>query len=291
MYRSPDATASLMREYAPNETLFGREDFFTEYQRIPGDSTDVAALFHENTKLGPTYARRLEQTKRWLDASGVGDLQHRSSHDYADSPIVGLPEDTDIEGGLDDVLAARRSVRRFAGDPLTVSQLSKILFHACGETATAELSTGSGPVSLRSYPSAGALYPVEMYPIVLEPSDLPRGVYYYSVEHHGLRVLGRLGDLDREKILPTTLVEEEVSVLLVLAGAFQRTKVKYGPRGYRYVLQESGHVAQNVHLVATAVGAGAVPLAWFHDRYLNNLLGLDGVDEAALYTVALGTPA
>ena len=83
----------------------------------------------------------------------------------------------------------------------------------------------------------------------------------------------------------------QASVCFVISAIWQRTRWKYRQRTYRYVLMEAGHQGQNLYLAATSVGLGAVAVGAFFDEALNNLLELDGIEEAALYLVAVGSVA
>jgi SagB-type dehydrogenase family enzyme len=84
---------------------------------------------------------------------------------------------------------------------------------------------------------------------------------------------------------------ENVNIIVLITGVFERSLRKYGPRGYRYMLLEAGHVAQNLCLGAADVGLGALCLGGFRDASLNRFLGLDGQREAVLYCVSVGTAA
>jgi SagB-type dehydrogenase family enzyme len=117
-------------------------------------------------------------------------------------------------------------------------------------------------------------------------------LYHYNVLDHSLEVV-RLGDF-RGDLRRLFLDEPRVSAagaVLIFAAVFRRTLVRYGARGYRYVLLEAGHAAQNACLVAGSLGLGSLCLGGFFDARLNRFLGIDGVSEAALYGVAVGRPA
>jgi SagB-type dehydrogenase family enzyme len=147
--------------------------------------------------------------------------------------------------------------------------------------------------SFRAYASAGGLYPVETYLLVQHGGpNLPEGTYYYVPEEHGLRVLELDPDLTEKRdelfTLTTDIIDvAEASVVFVLTASFWRAMAKYGPRCYRYIMQESGHLAQNALLSAAAMDLAAVPLAGFRDSALDSHLDIDGVNEGAIYTVAV----
>jgi SagB-type dehydrogenase family enzyme len=182
----------------------------------------------------------------------------------------------------------RRSGRRFADAPLPLDHLAKILHQSYGITGSAKLPTGEVQ-RFRSVPSGGALYPGEIYLGVRHVAGLAPGIYHYNVPDHALEFLTP-GD-------PTDALFDaccwqpaprEAAVTIFLAGAFQRTKRKYGERGYRYVLLEVGHLAQNFCLASTALGHAIFTSCGFFDDAANRLLRLDGVAETVLYVAYLG---
>ena len=116
---------------------------------------------------------------------------------------------------------------------------------------------------------------------------LPRALYHFDPLRH---VLERLRQEDLEDDVRAAMVYEDVALgcgaLFVVSAMFWRTRFKYGLRGYRFALLECGHLVQNLLLAATALDLAAVPLGGFYDRRLDELLGVDGVNESALYAVA-----
>jgi SagB-type dehydrogenase family enzyme len=128
-----------------------------------------------------------------------------------------------------------------------------------------------------------------VYPVVLRVADLPPGVYHYANSDHSLELL-RPGRFERE-LAAWTLQQPyvaEASVVFVLAGFPDRITPRYGERGYRYMLLEAGHIAQNFYLLGTAYGLGVLSNGGFVDAAINRLVGLNEVSEFALYTVVAG---
>jgi SagB-type dehydrogenase family enzyme len=194
----------------------------------------------------------------------------------AESTIV-LPAPVDSGGvTLACALNARRSVREFSPRRLSQMELSRLLWAAQGVTH---------PEGFRTAPSAGALYPLEVYLVTAD------GAYRYRPQGHSLV---RLGTADlRSAMGRAALGQEAVSTapaVFVIAGVYQRTAVKYGiERGARYVHIEVGHAAQNLLLEATALGLGSVPIGAFDDAELARVLGLPRHHEP-LYLVPVGEP-
>ncbi|MGB9723368.1 MAG: SagB/ThcOx family dehydrogenase [Chloroflexia bacterium] len=176
---------------------------------------------------------------------------------------------------LTEALALRRSVRSYTEQPLTWEEVSQLLWAAQGVTDRR---------GFRTAPSAGALYPLEVYLV------LPEGWYHYRPADHRLEVRGR-GDLRRD-IWGVGLNQEALlraPAVFVLTGVVSRTAAKYGGRAERYVFLEAGHAAQNLLLQATALGLGAVPIGAFDDEGVRRVLGLPP-DETPLYLIPVGRP-
>ncbi|NOX38187.1 MAG: SagB/ThcOx family dehydrogenase [Calditrichaeota bacterium] len=203
---------------------------------------------------------------------------------YPDAEVIELPE-PDYRGlTLEEAIRQRRSVREYTRKPLSLEQLSQLLFAAQGITGHAFGQP------LRSVPSAGALYPFEIYVIVHRVTGLQPGVYHYAVRQHALEVV-KLGDF-RRRITHAGLEQDmlgEASVVFVLAAIFDRTRSKYGERGFRYVYMEAGHISQNIYLQAVSLKLGSVCIGAFLDDKVNELIGVDGRKEAAIYLHAVGT--
>lgn len=181
---------------------------------------------------------------------------------------------------VEEALASRRSDRHFADAPLTLADAAQLLWAAQGITRAE---------GLRTVPSAGALYPLEIYLVVGTVATVPAGVYRYLPEHHRL-VPAVSGDLRRE--LASAAFHQnwiaEAPAILAIAAVIRRTRLKYGERGERYVHIEAGHAAQNVCLQAVALGLGTTIIGAFADAEVKRLLGL--TEEEPLLLVPVGKP-
>jgi SagB-type dehydrogenase family enzyme len=182
---------------------------------------------------------------------------------------------TSSGASLEAAIAARRSRRDFTGASLTQEQLSQLLWAAQGIT---------GERYRRAAPSAGALYPLELYVATAE------GTYHYLPEGHRLEPWQ--GEDVREALWRAGLEQEalrEAPAVFVLSGVYERTAAKYGDRAERYVHLEAGHAAQNLLLQAVALDLGAVPIGAFHDDQVREVLGLSE-EHAPLYLIPVGHP-
>jgi SagB-type dehydrogenase family enzyme len=137
-------------------------------------------------------------------------------------------------------------------------------------------------------PSAGALYPLELYLISLAVNDLDRGVYHYHPYRHRLEHLAPLSWPELRAAAVDASVLESAAAVLVVTAVFWRSRFKYGSRGYRFALLEAGHLAQNAILAATDLDLPALPLGGFYDRRLDEIVSADGLDEAVVHALILG---
>lgn len=181
-----------------------------------------------------------------------------------------------VEGAL----LARRSVREFGRDAVVLNEVAQVLWAAQG-------ITDSFP-GLRTAPSAGALYPLEVLLLAGDVSGLTPGLYRYRPGEHALRLLS---DGDRRAALARAAIGQswitEAACVLVLTAVYERTAGKYGERGERYVHMEVGHVGQNVYLQARALGLGTTMVGAFRDQEVHRVLGLEA-DEAPLAILPIG---
>jgi SagB-type dehydrogenase family enzyme len=188
--------------------------------------------------------------------------------------VMQLPEPaSDGRMSVEAALAKRASVRHFTSVPLTLSQISQILWAAQGITRN-----GGG----RTAPSAGALYPLELY------LALRDGFLHYIPDNHQLM---HVSDSNLIEDLATAALGQqcirEASAVVVITAVYERIEQKYGRRGERYVKVEAGHAAQNILLQAVSEGIGAVPVGAFYDEDVRKALGLPS-DHEPLYLIPLG---
>jgi len=275
------------QEYSHERSLTDESYLQDYFYRDTKDTEDISELYHENSKLDQGLYERLEATGQGLsgDMDGIVALV---DPDYPDLPRVNLPDPPELTAGFADVFESRRSAEAFEPDSFDREHLSQCLYYAVGRKRSDEVS--------RMYPSPGALYPIEIFPVLIRVDGCQPGLYYYNNSGHYLRemrtfqdttiLLDSIGEfMETNAIVPRI---EDANILFVIGADFWRSKFKYGPRGYRYVLQESGHVAQNLVTTITAMNTSGRPLAAFYDRKINEFVGLDGVNEAVIYTVAAG---
>lgn len=231
-------------------------------------------------------------TSRWAHnalAAG-GDVVPPPPAEYPDDPFLPLPSPRLPSADFAQLLGGRFSCRRFADRPLCLETVSSLLHAGYGVLGAAHL--GSMEFLERPVPSGGGLYPLELYVLVRAVEGLEAGVHHYAVIGHGL-------ELRRKVELPRALRDylfmgqsqlTEAPAIVVISAVADRCFRKYGDRGYRYLLLEAGHVAQNINLAAVALGLGSCNIGGFFDLELSSLLRIDPERELTLYGVAVGHP-
>ncbi|MEO0071481.1 MAG: SagB/ThcOx family dehydrogenase [candidate division WOR-3 bacterium] len=192
--------------------------------------------------------------------------------------IVILPKpDTIGRVTVEQALLRRRSIRSYSGEPLTLQEVSQLLWAAQGKT---------GKTYGRTAPSAGATYPMEVYLVAGKVTGLESGVYHYLIEEHALKLI-KTGDVRLElagAALGQTCIQMAPAVL-VLCAEYRRTTGRYGERGERYVHMEAGHIGQNVSLECVALDLGTVMIGAFGDEAVKRVIG---TKLAPLYIMPIG---
>jgi len=243
---------------------------------------DPAEAYHEASRLDPSTAlARLPGLALLESDPFVHASADRSSRLHAHRQSVELAAVSLPRVSLSTVLERRRSGLGARAGSIARDELGAVLGAAYGSRC--------GDVRRRRVPSAGALYPLELYVAARSLSDVAPGLYHFDPFAHRLE---RLREVVPEPELAAALVEpallEGTAALLAITAVFWRTRFKYGQRGYRFALLEAGHVVQNALLAAAACGLPSLPVGGFYDRDLDRVLDVDGLDEASLYVVLLG---
>jgi len=180
---------------------------------------------------------------------------------------------------VEEALYKRRSIRVYKDEALTLREVSQLLWAAQGIT---------DPRGFRTAPSAGALYPLEVYVVIGNVKEIPKGVYKYKPDKHEL-VKVKSGDV-RNELCSAALGQPWVkngSIIIVFSAVYERTTQKYGNRGIRYVHMEVGHAAQNVYLQAVSLKLGTVTVGAFKDNEVRKILNMPN-NEHPLYIMPVG---
>ncbi len=196
------------------------------------------------------------------------------------SPIeIALPEPIySSHISIEEALKNRRSARRYKNQAITLRQISQLLWAAQG------ISSDSG---CRTAPSAGALYPLEVYLIARNVKNLSPGIYHYEPKKHVLKKL-KEGDISIQ-LTRAAMGQQAVkssAANIVITAVFSRTVKKYGKLGKRFVFMEAGHAAQNIYLQAVSLNLATVSIGAFDAAQVRQSLGI--IDEEPLYLLPVG---
>lgn len=238
-----------------------------------GQPNSIVEKFHQKTKLKKLPAN-IDQ-KLW-----PSEWKTTFFKEYPRLDKIILPEPENLnEISLEKALMMRKSTRSFSSKQLSLEKISKILFYSAG------LRDNLPPwIGNRTYPSAGARYPLEVY-LVSQRSELASGIYHYNLRTHSLEIL-ETGKFNATRNFSGEWTE--TSIFILITAIFNRNMIKYSVRGYRHILEEAGHLSQNFYLVAAALDIGICGLGGYLDDRINEILDIDGVSESVIYSLALG---
>lgn len=252
------------------------------------ETISISELFHENTKLQP-------KTLNFVPISEISSTEMQTMacafKEYKLSLKFSLPEsktESTKQISFNEVISSRRSVRNFANKKISINELSTILMQTYGITGSIPIP-GGGTQNFRASPSAGALYPAEIYLGIRKVEGISPGLYHYNVPNHELELL-------REEDPTAKLKEvccnqehiEKASVIFLISGVVARTKSKYGERGYRYMLLDVGHLGENLYLSCTSLDLAVMTTCGFFDDMANDYLKINCIEETMLYVGVIG---
>ena len=237
--------------------------------------------------------RTRRRRARWLTALPLALFVALASGCVAETPTVVRPEfskggvltlpEPAVSGevSVEEAIHSRRSVREYSSTALTYDEVGQVLWAAQG------ITDESGH---RAAPSAGALYPLEVYLVVGQVQGLPAGAYQYVPDGHALLPLAQH---ERREALAAAAggapAVRSAPATLVIVGVYERTAAKYGDRAERYVHLEAGHAAENVYLECAALGLGTVSIGAFSDDAVREALDLP-TEQTPLYLMPVGHP-
>lgn len=202
--------------------------------------------------------------------------------------LVELPEFKDSvvakSTNIFEAIANRRSHRKYLKTPLTLQELSFLLW------ATQGVKNVTPKATFRTVPSAGARHPFETYVYVRNVEGLNEAVYRYLPIEHSL-VLHRSDRYLREEIIRATLDQAfvgEAAAVFIWTAIPYRTEWRYGPASHKVILLDAGHVCQNLYIACEAIKAGTCAIAAYSQELMDKFLKLDGIDEFVVYLAPVG---
>ncbi|MGM0607835.1 MAG: SagB/ThcOx family dehydrogenase [Candidatus Muiribacteriota bacterium] len=192
-----------------------------------------------------------------------------------------LPPATDGNISLEKAINNRRSIREYSDKGLTLENISQLAWASQGITGE--------QMPFRAAPSAGALYPLEIYFSITQTDGVKDGIYKYQVEQHSLKLVNE-GDY-REKLSEYGFGQKalkDAPVTIIITGVYERTTRRYGSRAEMYVHMEAGHVGQNIYLQCEALSLATVAIGSFDEDKLKNIIGEIKNNETPLYMFPVG---
>lgn len=253
----------------------------------------LALLYHENSKSQSYLSRK--DGYRIGAFLGNPNMVERSVQPFKNYPnaekidlsVYANPEE---ENAFCSLVSKRKSVREYNTDyKMSLSEIYKILHHAYGISRIDEQSNGLVQ-KYRMVPSAGGLYPLEIY-FYANNTSLERGLYHYNPNNNEIEVVTRK-DIRQELIAAANgnafVAVPDSSIIVFVTSVFERQMIKYGDRAYRFTLMEVGAVAQNITLTCQSLGLGDCYLGSYFDEKVNRLLGVNGVGETIQNITVIG---
>lgn len=248
----------------------------------------ASRYYHYSTKIDERFPTSAE-VRRYYEKYLKGRKQPPIYKTYTGHSKVRLPRPSSSQAFLFDTLRSRMTTREFSGLPISLKQISDILYYTWGRISTFE-TLEFGQLLHKTSPSAGARHPIEAYAIVNQVKGVRSGIYHYSVRDHALELL-KQGDF-RTKCVDFSAGQPwtyDSSVLFIMTAIVARTAWKYrSARVYRAFLLDAGHLSQSFLLVSTALGLGAFSIGIISESIIEKELGIDGVNEIALFAVGVG---
>lgn len=277
------------------------KDFYSDFESgLYGEKnlTDsLAMIYHENSKLNRFNNKVLGERiakfyNPYITERSILPYKHYLGCEKIDLSVYGDFEMPKVD--LYNTILSRRSIREFNPSyKISERELFIILNYSYAVTHKEKVDGSESYVGMRPVPSPGGLYSLEIY-LVLFNSAAPPGLYHFRPDLNALERI-YLGDLrnDCSDIVntdPWTDLIENACGLVVTTGLFERLSIKYGDRAYRFMLHESGFVAQNMSLLFSSIGLGSCMLGGYIDNHVNGLLDVDGAFETVQNIMAFGKP-
>lgn len=218
---------------------------------------------------------------------------------------IELPQPQPINTSIGTVIRSRRSLRDFSGDDLSIQEISNLLFYGDGVSGIFQhnprgdelpASSTLGSVynsTVRTAPSGGGTYPVDLYLVILRCSKIPAGVYKYLPEHHALESVRDFDEGDMEtfkakNVLGTNIDMDKVAVCLFYIYKIFDNSRKYGDRGLMFAAIEAGEISENVHLISTAMNLASTDIGGFDKVLMEQELGIDGLTKHIIHLTLIG---
>ncbi|CUO40606.1 SagB/ThcOx family dehydrogenase [Clostridium disporicum] len=241
--------------------------------------TGIVEPIQINSRLALDYH---ENSKKFFEYSDIYNYDDVEKY-YPNTKKIKLVRNNNIRNSeFFKIITQRRSHREYSNEPINFEQLSEILY----------LSYGCKFIENEKYrnsPSAGFKYPLEIYIFSNNCNGLKKGIYHFNPINSELELLNDNYNYNcLSKLCNNQTFINESAITIFITSIFEKTMSRYGDRGYRYILLDAGHVMQNIYLTATYFNLGITSIGGFYDNEINELLGIDGINESTLYIASIG---
>ncbi len=267
------------------------------FKDLGGHPRGVAEEFLVQTRYRGADRETEASVQAYFVDVGTVMLSANGREDLAGLTTVTLPESSGLDSRLGDLLGRRRSVRHYTGAAVGLDEVATVVRAAAGINGRGRVPLDQGgerTILFRTSPSAGGLYPLELWLLPLAVRDLPRAVWRYDaradvlVEEAGEDALD---DAVAAFAVPEDLLSlSRAALVLVLVGRPWKTMRKYGQRGVRFLFIEAGAPAENAHFACASLGLGTVDCASVRDDDMHRALGLDGELRLLVHALIVGHP-
>lgn len=274
----------LYKEIESTGCVYGEQNFINA----------LSMSYHENSKLSKFTSRLLG-----IKVQGFNNeyFHTRASQPYKVYPgckLVSLNDYNDAPTPAIDLFKTiqnRRSIRKFSNYSISLSEIYHILQFSYGISCKTPIKgVADGIWSYRNVPSGGALYPLEIY-ISIFNGEIEPGLYHYRPDINALELLkeGQHYHTLNDVITAEPIVDFKNSCCTIfITSIFERVLIKYGDRGYRFILMENGFVSQNISLISEAIGLGSCMIGGYLDDSVNDYIGVDGLFESIQNIIIIG---
>ena len=265
--------------------LYGAKNF--------GES--LALIFNENVKFDKFLIRK--------QVESIQSFSNKYVHQRSCQPYKVFPTSKEYDlkpylkempgsekTNLFNILAKRRSGRAYSPYSISLNELALLCHYSYGISGEDFNKESEATLRFRTVPSAGALYPLELY-VYLNTSVLPKGIYHYSPNKSVLEFIKEEDYMEylRENLVAEPFVDlQHCSCVFFITSFFERVLIKYGDRGYRFILQEVGFLTQNISLLAEFLELGSCVLGSYVDDNINQILSADGTFESVQNVIVIG---
>lgn len=254
-----------------------------------------AMLFHENSKLSEYSSIEFSKSVLAFDQQHITERASNPYKIYPNAKIIPFSKysakNSFPEVDLFTSLRRRHSTRKFQSYDIKIKELYQILHFSYGIQRSVKLNAKNVTWSFRSVPSAGGLYPLEIYCVIFN-GELDKGLYHFRPDQNGLEFI-KQGDFCMDLQSKVKGNKEDLSnssCMILITGLYERLAIKYKDRGYRFMITEVGAVLQNISLISEALDLGSCTWGGYLDDDINKFIGISSIEETVLCAISIGKP-